>query len=142
MEQRGRKSAAALAVVSAGAVSKLPEPPHQLTPAQADIWRIVIASRSADMIDPEAYPVLVEYCRAVVTADQIAEQLAVFDPQWLADDGGLKRWDKLTSMQARSQGVISTLSVKLRLSPSARVRADAAGVIARKGAKRKPWETE
>ena len=92
------------------------------------------------MMDASAYPLLAEYCRAVVTADQIAEQLNTFDPEWSKDDDGLRRWDKLTQMQARVQGVISTLSLKLRISPASRYRGEAAGRKAQAGTARKPWE--
>ena len=142
MIQRGRKSGAALTVASMAELRKLPDPPEQLTAEQSDIWRIVVASRAGDFIDPEAFPVLVEYCRAVVMADQIAEQLAKFDRDWLADDEGLKRWDRLAGMQARAQGVVASLGGKLRINPSSRVHKDVAGRNAAKGAKRKPWQVD
>ena len=142
MLQRGRKSGASLTVAATSELRKLPDPPGQLTPEQGEIWRMVIASRAGDFIDPEAFPVLVEYCRAVVMADQIAEQLAMFDPAWLADDDGLKRWDRLSGMQNRVQGTIASLGGKLCINPSTRVHKDTAGRNAARGAKRKPWETE
>lgn len=141
MRQRGRKSTDQLSLVTA-LPEKLPEPPQNLTPPQVEVWKLVIGSRGGDMIDPEAFPILVEYCRAVTMADEIAAQLAEFDPKWVKLDEGLRRWDRLTAMQARTQGVIATLGVKLRISPSSRIRADKAGPIAAKGAKRRPWESE
>lgn len=141
MATRGRKSAAALAVAEpVQELQKLPEPPSYLTPEQEDVWRLVVASRGGDLIAPESFPVLVEYCRQVISANQVAAQLDAFDPEWAKDDEGLKRWDKLLAMQDRLAGKVVSLAAKLRLTPSSRVQAISAGRHADKGAKRKPWE--
>ena len=141
MATRGRKSAAALAVAAtAQELQRLPEPPSYLTPEQEDVWRLVVASRGGDLIAPESFPVLVEYCRQVISANQVAAQLDAFDPEWAKDDEGLKRWDKLLAMQDRLAGKVASLAGKLRLTPSSRVQAVSAGRNADKGAKRKPWE--
>lgn len=141
MATRGRKSAAALAVAApVQELQKLPEPPSYLTPEQEDVWRLVVASRGGDLIAPESFPVLVEYCRQVISANQVAAQLDAFDPEWAKDDEGLKRWDKLLAMQDRLAGKVASLAAKLRLTPSSRVQAISAGRHADKGAKRKPWE--
>ena len=143
MALRGRKSAASLAVsVIDDAATKLPSPPAYLTPEQEDVWRMVIASRGGDLIAPESFPVLIEYCRAVIAGNQIAAQLDSFDTSWVADDEGLKRWDKLLAMQDRSAKIVASLAAKLRLTPSSRVQAISAGRNANKGAKRKPWEVD
>lgn len=141
MATRGRRSAAALAVAEpVQELQKLPEPPSYLTPEQEDVWRLVVASRGGDLIAPESFPVLVEYCRQVISANQVAAQLDAFDPEWAKDDEGLKRWDKLLAMQDRLAGKVASLAAKLRLTPSSRVQAISAGRHADKGAKRKPWE--
>ena len=103
-------------------------------------WRLVVASRGGDLIAPESFPVLVEYCRQVISANQVAAQLDAFDPEWAKDDEGLKRWDKLLAMQDRLAGKVAMIAGKLRLTPSSRVQAISAGRNADKGAKRKPWE--
>jgi phage terminase small subunit len=141
MGARGKTSAAALAVAApVAALQKMPEPPAYLTPEEDHEWRRVVASRAGDLIQPEAYRLLVEYCRAVVLGDKIAAQLDAFDPSWVADDDGLKRWDRLQAMAARNQGVIATLATKLRIATSSSVRAENATTVLKKGTKRKPWE--
>ena len=141
MATRGRKSAASLAVAApAQELQRLPEPPSYLTPEQEDVWRLVVASRGGDLIAPESFPVLVEYCRQVISANQVEEQLDAFDPEWAQADEGLKRWDKLLAMQDRLAGKVAMIAGKLRLTPSSRVQAISAGRNADKGAKRKPWE--
>jgi hypothetical protein len=92
------------------------------------------------LIAPEAFPVLVEYCRAVISANQVAAQLDAFDQSWASEDDGLKRWDKLLAMQDRLAGKVASLAGKLRLTPSSRVQAISAGRHADKGAKLKPWQ--
>jgi len=123
MGSRGVKSAAALAVASPVSLQKMPEPPAYLTPEESTVWGEIIASRAGDLIQSEAFRLLVEYCRAVVLGDKIAAQLDAFDPSWVADDDGLKRWGKLQQMAARNQGVIATLATKLRIATSSSVRA-------------------
>lgn len=141
MGVRGKRSAASLTVAPPSPVlGRMPEPPAYLTPEQDSVWREVIASRAGDLIGPEAYRLLVEYSRAVDLGDKIAAQLDAFDPAWIADDDGLKRWDRLQAMAARNQGVVATLATKLRLATSSSVRAENAGTVMKKGAKLKPWE--
>lgn len=143
MVQRGRKSAASVAVAPArNPLDALPQSPSYLSPEQDEIWRVVIASRGGDLIAPESYPVLVEYCRAVTGSNQIAAQLDEFMPEWAKDEEGLRRWDKLLAMQDRLAKTVASLAAKLRLTPSSRVQAISAGRNADKGAKRKPWEDD
>lgn len=138
---RGRKSQAELSVAPVTELSQIPRPPKHLTPPQSDIWRMVMASRSSDMVEPEAYPVLVEYCRITVTANQIAGQLAEFDMEWLADDDGLKRYERLVALQDKIAGRISSVAVKLRLTPSTRFDSGTAARVGQKST-RKPWQLE
>ena len=123
MGVRGKRSAVSLTVAPPSpALGRMPEPPAYLTPEQDSVWREVIASRAVDL------------------GDKIAAQLDAFDPAWIADDDGLKRWDRLQAMAARNQGVVATLATKLRLATSSSVRAENAGTVMKKGAKLKPWE--
>ena len=143
MAQRGRKSAASVAVsVIDSPLDAFPQPPSYLSPEQDETWRVVITSRGGDLIAPESYPVLIEYCRAVTGSNQVAAQLDAFDPEWAKDDEGLKRWDKLLAMQDRQAKTVASLAAKLRLTPSSRVQAISAGRNADKGVKRKPWEDD
>jgi len=149
MKQRGRKSSASLSVAPTSNVVKLPPPPSHLSAKAGALWRMVMATRAAEIIQVEAYPVLVEYCRAVEQADNIAERIDKFDIGWLdgdpddPDDTGesaLRFYDKLLAMQERSSRSIASLSVKLRISPSTRIKAQTAGRIEDKGTgPRKPW---
>ena len=135
MGLRGRKSGASLEVAPVVQLRPFPKAPEHLTESQADIWRLVITSRAGELIPPESYPVLVEYCRAITAADQVAEELDAFKSEWRKTDEGLRRWDKLLAMQDRLAGKIASLAVKLRITPSTRVHPEKAGTNARKA-----WE--
>ncbi len=139
---RGRKSQASLTVAAVTELKQIPDPPEQLTPEQGEIWRLVMVSSAGNFIQAESYHVLVEYCRAVIAGDQIAQQLDRYTPAWLEEDDGLKRWDKLQAMQDRTSRRIASLAVKLRLPPSTRVHRESAGAAERNSSKRKPWQYE
>lgn len=142
MGTRGRKSHESLSVAPVVELRPLPKPPAHLTQDQADIWRMVIASRGGDLIPQESYPVLVEYCRAVCISNEISDELREFKPEWRKTDEGLRRWKTLTQMSRDHGMLVASLSVKLRLSPSTRILPDRAGVNQMKGQKRKPWELD
>ena len=137
---RGRKSQVSLSVAPVTELKKPPEPPEYLTSGQGETWRAVMASSAGNYIHAEAYPILVEYCRAVESASEMALQLDKFSPNWAKDDEGLKRWDKLQAMQDRVSRRVASLAVKLRLSPSSRVHRESAGAAERNHSKHKPWQ--
>lgn len=140
MKQRGRKSAAELSVV-ASTLTQAPEPPGHLNERQSEIWDLVMNSKIAKLIDVEAYPVLVEYCRSIEKADIIANEINRFNPDGLKDDAGLRRYDKLLNMQDRLTKTIVSAAVKLRITPSTRYQANTAGRLDTTGAgNKKPWD--
>jgi phage terminase small subunit len=142
MQKRGRPSAADQAAADnvVNLHSPPPEPPEELTEAQAKIWREVVDSRGGDLIAPEAFPVLAAYCRAVVAADQIAYQLSAFDLCDLTSYNDVRIWDKLHAMQDRALRLVASLGGKLRLTPASRVHRESAGRNAAKGEKKRPWD--
>ncbi len=139
---KGRESRASLSVAPVTELKRPVEPPEYLTAGQSELWRVVMSSSAGNFIQAEVYPVLVEYCRAVESANQIALQLNVFSPDWANDDEGLKRWDKLQAIQDRVSRRVSSLAVKLRLTPSSRVHRESAGAAERNHSKCKPWQFE
>lgn len=74
MRQRGRKSAAALAVV-APAITERPEPPKELTAEEAEEWRAVVDRMPPDWFPRETHGLLVQYCRHRIMARRIAALL-------------------------------------------------------------------
>lgn len=139
MAERGRKSAASLSVVGPTLVHRL-APPTGLTNCQRAVWLATVNAKPADWFGPEHAPILGEYVKHVETALVLTEEIDGFDPGWLKDDDGLKRFDRLTSMRAREAGVINTLARSMRLTQQAQIRADAAGAKKRLGGGAKPWQ--
>lgn len=148
--QRGRKSTASLAVVAPLVTRIIPQPPQHLTAQQAETWRLVLSSPAGELIPHEAYPVVVEYCRAIESADQVAAQRAALmerwhargDPSAIMGDEVMKRMEKLDRMQERFGRLVASLSVKLRLSPSTQVHPEKAGTQQRHALRIEPWQIE
>lgn len=143
MTQRGRKSAASLAVVQLAGVGvpRVP-PPSRLTAAQRSIWLETVNSKPAEWFGPEHAPLLEQYVRHVVSARVLAEQIAEFDPEWLKDDEGLKRYERLLRMHELEGRAASSLATRMRITQQSVYRADKAATLAGKVTARKPWEVD
>lgn len=81
-----------------------------------------VNSKPADWFGLEHVPLLVEYCRMVCRGHVIDEQLRAFDAEWLATDEGLRRFERLMGIAAKSAGVIKALATAMRLSQQATMR--------------------
>lgn len=141
MTQRGRKSLAALAVVSAEVGAPRALPPAGLTPAQRVIWMETVTSKPAEWFGPEHIPILEAYCRHVVTGRMLSEQIETFDPAWMEDDDGLRRFDRLLAMHTRETGRVNELARAMRLTQQSIYRADKAATLEKRGRAAKPWQT-
>jgi hypothetical protein len=141
MATRGRKSAAALSVV-AGSIDGRPQPPADLTAFQADLWCRTVAGETLDQFRTATLQQLLkEYVRHCETAHILAGQIEDFDPAWLADEDGLKRYDKLLLMRDRETKAIGDKATKLRLTNQSRYTPQAAATAAKNtGGRTKPWE--
>jgi len=140
---RGRKSAASLAAVAlqAPAVSsqRLAAPTH-LSDAEQSVWAQVVNDQPASAFTDTYAPLLELYCRHVVHSRILADELANFDRAWLADEEGLKRYDRLLAMNEREGRAASSLATRLRITRQAIDQQTVARsqINAPKG--RKPWE--
>lgn len=140
MATRGRRSAASLSVV-AGSIDGRPQPPGDLTKFQADLWQRTVAGEPLDQFRTAALQQLLkEYVRHCETANILASQIEDFDPAWLADEEGLKRYDKLLLMRDRETKAIGDKATKLRLTNQSRYTPQAAATAAKSTARAKPWE--
>lgn len=139
MNQRGRKSSAALSVVQGCGIAAITPPPG-LSEAEYGVWQATVGSKPLDFFGMEHVPLLVEYCRHKCNADVIAGKLKEIDPVSMDTDDGLRRYEKLIGMHAKTTGVIRTLMTSMRLTHQSIYRADKAGMGPGKG--RKPWQRE
>ena len=71
----------------------------------------------------------------------LADELANFDRAWMADDDGLKRYDRLLAMSERESRAASSLATRLRITRQAVEHPQTVGLsLASQSKARKPWE--
>jgi hypothetical protein len=137
MAQRGRRSAASLAVV-ATLPGQRPEPPVDLTPAQAQVWRAVASTKPADWFTADSHPLLAAYCRHVVAADRIARLIDNLEAEERPDLG---EYNHLLKMRDRESRAMVGLARSMRLTQQSRYDHKTGHTAAtRVGEARKPWE--
>jgi hypothetical protein len=108
--QRGRKSAESQSIVVSIVPGQRPDPPAELTRAQAAVWSTTVGALRDGWFGPENFPLLTQYCRHAALADVIAKAINVTSIQT-----DLSRFARLTAMQARESAVIASLATRLRL---------------------------
>lgn len=142
MGQRGRKSLASLAVAAPDALAiQRVQPPAHLTEAERSVWLQVVNDQPAEAFTDTHIPQIEAYVRHVVQSRVIADELANFDRAWMADDEGLKRYDRLLAMHERENRAMSSLATRLRITRQAIDQQTVArGLLKNMGKKRKPWE--
>ena len=127
MGDRGRKPASSLNVVDSGIVSaKRPEPPEELTPAQAAEWRAVVGRLPVDWFPRETHAMLAEYCRHVVSARMLGQMIDRIEcPESGAEkvEGeesfSLGTYADLLKMRDRESGRVIALARSMRITQQA-----------------------
>jgi hypothetical protein len=135
-----RKSAASYEVVmqAPGVAERLQAPAH-ISEAERCIWLQVVNDQPADAFTAVHIPMLELYCRHVVNARVIADELCQFERAWLADDDGLKRYDRLLAMSEREGRAASSLATRLRITRQALDHATVARKVMAQPKAAKPW---
>jgi hypothetical protein len=138
IKQRGRKSAASLAVISSNGIETIrrPEPPAELTEEQAEEWKAVVNRLPADWFPRETHQLLAQYCRHVVCARRVAQLIG-------RAEGGrefdIEHYERLLRMQEKESRAISSLATRMRLTQGSTMRPE----LARKPlALPKPWDED
>lgn len=144
MAQRGRKSAAAVAVAAqVGPViseSRL-RPSAHLSDAEQGVWARLVNDHPASAFTETHRDMLEMYCQHTIQAQLLADEIQSFDRAWLADDDGLKRYDRLLAMREREVRSASSLATRLRITRQATADPKTVGrANAAVGRSRKPWE--
>ena len=140
-----RKSAAAIEVqaLSIAPLSKakrLAAPAH-ISDAERSVWIELVNDQPADVFTPTHLPLIEMYCRHVVNSRALADEVLNFDRAWLADDEGLKRYDRLLAMSERESRAASSLATRLCITRQAVDHPTTAGrKLANQTRERKPWE--
>lgn len=118
MTQRGRKSAAELAIVEHAGTKTVqrPDAPYDLTDEQSEEWWAIVNRMPADWFPRETHGLLAQYCRHIVAARRIAQLIA-------ACEGGenldIDDYDRLLKMQEREGRALSSLATRMRISQQA-----------------------
>ena len=142
MKQRGRVSAASMAVAVMDAAPGTPRLAATvlLTDAERDVWAALVNDMPAEHFSAKDVPNLEAYCRHVMYGRLLADRIQQFNPAWLDTDDGPKRYDKLLSMHEREVRAASSLATRLRITPQSLQHPETAGRRAGKPKTRKPWE--
>jgi hypothetical protein len=119
-----------------------PEPPADLSEAQAEIWRAVIASEPPGYFDGAgARGMLADYCQRRDTAATLGRVINDFRPEWLRSEEGSKRYRRLAKMRDLEMRAVSSLATKLKLTNQTRWSSRTAATKARNfTATPKPWD--
>lgn len=110
-------------------------PPEGLTDEQAQVWRAVVESRSADFFSEDSAPLLEEYCRVVVMCRLLAVEIEAGVAG--GDAGALKA---LLDMRDKESRRMASLATKLRLTNQSRYTPQSAATAAKKGGGGKVWQ--
>jgi hypothetical protein len=143
MGERGPKSAASLSVASindAREVQRL-APPLHLSEAERSLWLRVVGDQAPGAFTVTHEPLLELYVRHVTQARLLADEIANFQREWLADDDGLKRFDRMLAMAEREGRAASSLATRLRITRQAIDPKTAARLEAKGRVSRRPWDT-
>jgi phage terminase small subunit len=132
MGQRGRKSAAALAVIGVDGNPNRLLPPASLSDAERAVFVDVVTACDPTHFQPSDLPLLCRYCEAAVLGEQAALELR----RGAVVDGKPSPW---ITIQEKAVRAMVSLSMRLRLSPQSRIDPKTLG---RKEAYAgpKPWE--
>lgn len=138
----GRKSAAELATLVPQEIYAEERllPPLHLPDPEREVWLQVVNDQPASAFTQVHIPLLENYCRHVVLGRMLSDEISNFDRAWLADDDGLKRYDKLLTMHEREGRAASSLATRLRITRQAIHEITAGRKIANETKSKKPWE--
>jgi hypothetical protein len=106
-----------------------PEPPPDLEPAVAAVWRQTVLSMRPDWFPSATWPLLIAYCRSVAAGQMLAARLR----DLTIDDPAYGRFLDLCNKQDRQT---AALARSLRITPKSRRDP----VDSRWQDRRRPWE--
>ena len=142
MKQRGQKSEASIVSLKANVLTanqRVVAPAH-LTDAEVQVWNELVADQPATAFSETHIPMIEMYCRHVVNGRVLADEILNFDRSWLADDDGLKRYDRLLGMAERESRAAHAIARGLRLTRQSLHNETVANEVKNHNKSRKPWE--
>lgn len=141
VKQRGKKSAAGLAVVDSRRGSR-PGPPAELSNFQAARWQQIVGCKPADWFSPDVLPLLTTLVRRMETVYMLDDAIDSFPVADLRDKDGVARLEAITKIRDRETRQLLALARSLRLTLQS-IDAKVAGLDARRGKEQSghmPWD--
>jgi hypothetical protein len=119
-----------------------PDPPEDLTPAQAAVWRGTVASEAADFFRTAALQALLyDYCCHKAAAADLSKQINLYDMDSAMPPNVLAALNVLLNARARETHAAADKATKLRLTNQSRYTPQAAATAAKNAStQKKPWE--
>lgn len=123
---------------------EFPDPPYELSEAEAAKWNAIVRDCAADWFTPKSHQLLTQYCRHIVRADRIAHMIRLYEDDMdraasgQATHGDMHMVDYFTLLKAQQAETrhILTLATKMRISQQSTIEP-----VQRKSiGKRKLWE--
>jgi P27 family predicted phage terminase small subunit len=117
-----RKSAASLSIISGKRTRPYLRPPASLGKVEREVWKTIVTDCPAEHFSACDGALLAQYCRVAVQAEQAEAALA---SQGMVAGGHPNPWLKI---QAECTKQLCSLSMRLRISPQARMRREQTGL--------------
>lgn len=103
---------------------------------QAAIWRQVAATKPTSWLPADSLPILAQFCRHIVTCDQLAKMIEN------CDTADFDQFKELLTLRDRESKIIIRLATALRFTPHSRLKAETAATQHNNaGGADKPWAT-
>jgi hypothetical protein len=142
MNQRGRKSAAALSVARDTHISLRPSPPADLTPLQRGYWLEIANSLPAEWFGDDNKALLGEYARTLSTLAFLNAQIDELEKKD-SQEVEVKLYLELVKRRESLARTQLTQATKMRLTQQSRYRADKAATLTQdRSPKAMPWQFE
>jgi hypothetical protein len=139
MNQRGRKGSNVVPLPgceASAAPGHLPEPPADLTKAEREVWRTVVATKPAEWFSADIHPLLADYCTACVQQAAARKVLNSCKKAGVLEKAAaVKAFDLLAKLKL-------SLATKMRLTQQSRYTPQASATAARRAAGARPWEQQ
>jgi hypothetical protein len=146
MKQRGKKSAESveLNVIEGDFGGKRPDPPAELTPRQAEHWKLIVDDEPVDCFSTAATRnMLKDLCVQRQITDTLVETINTFPHEGMKSTKGMVFFRQLQKAHDMSSRNAASLATKLRLTNQSRYTPKAAFTASQNSAKGiKPWDWE
>jgi hypothetical protein len=142
MTKRGRISEAEAGTnVVAGDFGRA-EPPSDLNERQTEIWRTITAGEPVEFFNTAVLRgMLADLCRHREAGEKISAIIDSFQPEWMKNSDGAKRYYQLLKMRELETRASGLLATRLRLTNQSRYQPQRAQTMSNNTLKSpKPWE--